>query len=1097
MGFYNDKQSVVFFGGYKKMDFRYKPAVRAISLTVLFFFCWTFGGVFDVAYAVKNSSQHTVDSSQENPTKNTQQSKTQKPEEKFQKTIEDIENILADTSTDTDTKKNKLKTKKSEIESLDVEIKKQFSDTEKKLKDEGLPNEILQRHYDFVKKYDDNLNELKNNLDAIDKAKDKKEADDAIEKTKKFLEKVKSPKKYVPLDPNKLPFTTPEVKTFETIEKQNIEEQKTQDSLKKNAAIGNKRLPILIASAGSLDGLLAQASDNTTTTQNSPPTEADLSETLEIKFTPEINAKVAEIGTLPVKLFEYVRNHFTYEPYYGSLKGSQQTLLEMAGNDIDLASVLIALLRSANIPSRYACGTIELSMDDLMNWLGGIKDPNTAAQIMATNGIPGTLLTEGGTIKLAQFSHCWAEAYVDMFPSMGSVNKQGKYWTPIDPSFKEMKIADSINISKQVPFDETAYINTADEMPPVLSYIYKLKDYYNTNFDYEFYKIFHVAINVDQEFGIFLGTLPYKTINEQRYSEIPDTKRHKIRFGLSSNDGETVYVEKALPEIAGKKITISYSAATPNDQDVINKYGGLLSTPAYLINVKPEIKLNDTSILSGPVIGLGGVMKLTTELSSPNLSTDIRTTDITHGISYAIGIPILNYSSTQQIGQVDTLRVLQGYLDDSINAMDSRAGELLYNIALEYFNQLNGLSKSIEGVMHVHNTKMPSIALVSADATYNEIFGMPISPPIMKGLGIDAIRVASSPFSIDGDMAQRKEFLKHRGLNSSYLEHKILENLLGEESISAVKALQIAAQNGMPIYTINQSSINSILPILTISATDKADIQNAINAGKEVIVSRDNVTLQEWSGVGYIVRDPNTGAGTYMISNSLGGGGTVSTSNPAFDKEQKIAWFIAGQPLRWYENILWWLTEDLVLLTAVIPIWQHFGYIPSATIDITNAELVKYAANHPNTWIFHYSGHAWYVDNPESDYLEPANGEFVFPNDIHYPNEEHSDCKIVFLNGCGSAHYGSFQQPFGIDQKHRVDSVEYDRKEALLGWDSETPIVISDAFALEFWMLMGSGMTVNEAINYIKAIDEKSGYLLFNSNKLKPPFGDGNTTLIP
>jgi len=118
---------------------------KPIALTVLFFFCWTFAGGFDVAYAIKNSSQHTVDSSQGNPTKNSQKSKTQRPEEKFQKTIEDIEQILTDTSTDTDTKKNKIKNKKSEIEGLDVEIKKQFSDTEKKLKDEGLPNEILER----------------------------------------------------------------------------------------------------------------------------------------------------------------------------------------------------------------------------------------------------------------------------------------------------------------------------------------------------------------------------------------------------------------------------------------------------------------------------------------------------------------------------------------------------------------------------------------------------------------------------------------------------------------------------------------------------------------------------------------------------------------------------------------------------------------------------------------------------------------------------------------------------------------------------------------------------------------------------------------
>ena len=95
------------------MDFRYKPAIRIISLIVLFFFCWTFGGIFDIAYAIKNSEQQSAISNQqkENNQKSSQGSRPnkQKPEEKFQKTIEDIEKTLTDTTTGTDTKKNKLK----------------------------------------------------------------------------------------------------------------------------------------------------------------------------------------------------------------------------------------------------------------------------------------------------------------------------------------------------------------------------------------------------------------------------------------------------------------------------------------------------------------------------------------------------------------------------------------------------------------------------------------------------------------------------------------------------------------------------------------------------------------------------------------------------------------------------------------------------------------------------------------------------------------------------------------------------------------------------------------------------------------------------
>lgn len=125
------------------MDFTGYRILRILSAVVLFFFLWTFGGVFDIAYAVKNGqgvagSEQRVGSqgatSNESKTSrkfqsNNQQQKTQRPEEKFQKAIEDIEKDLSDTGTDTGTKKNKLKTKKSEIETLDVEIRKQFDDT--------------------------------------------------------------------------------------------------------------------------------------------------------------------------------------------------------------------------------------------------------------------------------------------------------------------------------------------------------------------------------------------------------------------------------------------------------------------------------------------------------------------------------------------------------------------------------------------------------------------------------------------------------------------------------------------------------------------------------------------------------------------------------------------------------------------------------------------------------------------------------------------------------------------------------------------------------------------------------------------------------
>jgi hypothetical protein len=52
----------------------------------------------------------------------------------------------------------------------------------------------------------------------------------------------------------------------------------------------------------------------------------------------------------------------------------------------------------------------------------------------------------------------------------------------------------------------------------------------------------------------------------------------------------------------------------------------------------------------------------------------------------------------------------------------------------------------------------------------------------------------------------------------------------------------------------------------------KTDIRNAVNAGKVVTVSKTNITYNGWTGCGYIIIDPDTGAGAYMISGGMSGG---------------------------------------------------------------------------------------------------------------------------------------------------------------------------------------------------------------------------------
>jgi hypothetical protein len=50
------------------------------------------------------------------------------------------------------------------------------------------------------------------------------------------------------------------------------------------------------------------------------------------------------------------------------------------------------------------------------------------------------------------------------------------------------------------------------------------------------------------------------------------------------------------------------------------------------------------------------------------------------------------------------------------------------------------------------------------------------------------------------------------------------------------------------------------------------EIQNALNAGRTVTVHEAPITVSGWTGTGYIIDDPATGAGAYKISGGANGG---------------------------------------------------------------------------------------------------------------------------------------------------------------------------------------------------------------------------------
>jgi len=208
---------------------------------------------------------------------------------------------------------------------------------------------------------------------------------------------------------------------------------------------------------------------------------------------------------------------------------------------------------------------------------------------------------------------------------------------------------------------------------------------------------------------------------------------------------------------------------------------------------------------------------------------------------------------------------VSNYTDDRV------LGEMLYTTALAYFFELDIYNEILSRTSGVFLMRQPSEAMVALDIAVGYLFWSPYDLDI-AGLNIDVDRNVYTVLSESGSSEEARSFMLTSGSVGSALEHSIFEQLYSVPSVSTVKILQVASEQGLKIYNINASNVDVVLPRLQVSQEVKDAIRNAVAQGREVTIPERNIQYYNWTGVGYIVLDPETGAGAYMISGGLAGG---------------------------------------------------------------------------------------------------------------------------------------------------------------------------------------------------------------------------------
>lgn len=825
---------------------------------------------------------------------------TKSPDLKLQKTLDQVDRTLTllkkelEKNISASKERDTLKSLHNEISSIDKEVLKDFDRINTFIDKNKLPSVIVDRQTNMVHAYKSRMNKLRRNIGKLETAGDRENEYSYINETNKLLESYKEIDRARKFDPKNLPSRSmqPNRKIIpRTKRSEFIRSGLFSTPTIKVAAIGNF----------SFDKL-PDASNP-----------AYLSQTPEVQLSPLIIQKANELNHDPVKIYNWVHDNIKWIPTWGSLQGAEQTYLNQKGNSIDISSLLIALYRASGIPARYVHGTIEVKPEQLKNWVGGFTDLNSMWDYVSSGGIPVTGVRSGGRIIAFRLEHIWVEAAIDYHPSRGTINKSADSWIALDPSLKKNIVVPGEDFTQLVAFDSSTYLSQLREENPIEWYMNTIQTYIGANsLDKTLSDIMGYQVVDISERNYLSSGLPYKILlAANKYSSLPASLQTNIEISLHDTgqiDPEVVSLKAS--EIIGKRLSLVYEPATSGDQAIVDAYGGdMYAVPAYLLYLAPVLKVDGNIIYKGNPIQMGMDQSLAVSYATPSYATKSIPHTLTSGGYYAIGLNIQGINSyilgTKNIRLHNTL----ARTDIQNISYDDLIGEHLYALILQYFQTNDGFYEGASKIYNVATSRAPSAGIAGIGLTVSYYFGIPRSAVPNKAqidVGLEAIQAASK----DGNADKLKKFLELRGLMGSFSEHAIWERIHGFNSVSAVKIIQISHESGIPVYSIDQNNVNQILPQLSIDLADVQEIQQGVQNGLVAIVPQHELTIDNWTGTGFILKDPVTSVGVYRISGGLSGGATTS----AIDGLQIVSIFKG--PFSWLKDKLDLFTRGALGLSA-------------------------------------------------------------------------------------------------------------------------------------------------------------------------------------
>ena len=565
----------------------------------------------------------------------------------------------------------------------------------------------------------------------------------------------------------------------------------------------------------------------------------------------EMLATLAQTGGDPAAIFALVRG-FGYEAYRGSLRGTRGTLWSQAGNSLDQASLLIAMLRAAGIPARYRHGTLDQA--EAQTLIASMFPAPTTILGRVADGVPiSDPVADPELIEIVQ-DHWWVEAFFD-----GD-------WRELDPSFANAAIDQ--RFTDQVAGDGTDRIaETPDAWRPKVTVRLEIETFNQLNLGGQLkvasylehtFRVVEVAtaavvfanlVATDNQGGaVFANTIhtytPFLSVDENDAMIFGEPYQELLTsFPLATTAITGAWLNFAFEDLDGAVTEYKRTLADRLGFDV-RTYGG---TPTFALDAASPGVFSEFDMYS---IGLfpGRV---------PTAAFAARRAALTGVVSEMA-------DDTQRMQELAALPALDS--EQQVESSQLRArhqrnlGLFLNGVSLSFAEAADRASQVAQAALFVkayHDD--PRLVIISHEM--DDAGGTQINVDLRTTLE----RTIAHPGQGEPATVGYNLF---KGINESWLEGEILAAPDGATVLTTAQVMIAASQQGINFVFLDASSLD-LLATLDLTNEAKARITAAVLAGKIVSIPTAAPLIDGKTAIGWWEIDPASGETIGVMANGL------------------------------------------------------------------------------------------------------------------------------------------------------------------------------------------------------------------------------------